>query len=65
MNMEGAKFFTSLLWGSVLVMPVMILASREVEGFEKLERYIWIPILLAVLSLAMKSILEKKNRRPK
>ena len=63
--MEGAKFFTSLLWGSVLVMPVMILASREVEGFEKLERYIWIPILLAVLSLAMKSILEKKNRRPK
>jgi len=61
--MELAKFFTSLLWGSILVMPIMILAAKEVEGFEKMDRYIWIPIILAVLSLTMKSILEKKNNR--
>lgn len=61
--MELAKFFTSLLWGSILVMPLMILVSKEVEGFEKMDMYLWIPIILAVLSLAIKSILEKKNNR--
>jgi len=61
--MEFAKFFTSLLWGSILVMPLMILLSKEVEGFEKFDHYLWIPILLSVFSLMMKTILEKKDKR--
>lgn len=61
--METAKFFTSLLWGSILVMPLMILLSKEVDGFEKLDMYLWIPILISVFSLTMKSILEKRRGR--
>jgi hypothetical protein len=60
--MEYPKFFTSLMWGAILCIPVMVLVGREVDGMEYMENFLWIPILVAMLSLTIKTIIEKKGR---
>lgn len=60
--MNWVKFFYSVFLGSVITLPVMTLAGREIEEFEGLDDYLWIPILVCILSLFMKVILERKEK---
>lgn len=60
--MEYAKFFTSLMWGSIVCIPVMVLVGREVDKLSEMTNYVWIPILTFMLSLTIKVILEKKGK---
>lgn len=60
--MNYVKFFNSLFLGAVICLPVMVLAGREVEELEGLDDFIWVPILLALLALFMKTVIEKKPK---
>lgn len=60
--MEYARFFTSLMWGSIVCIPVMVLVGREVDQLSALNDHVWIPILVGMISLTMKVLLQKKSR---
>jgi hypothetical protein len=60
--MNSVKFFHALFLGSVICLPVMVLAGREVDELKGLDDYLWIPILIALFSLFLKTVLEKKQR---
>lgn len=59
--MNWVKFFYSLFLGSIITLPVIVLAGREIEELEGLDDFVWVPILVAILALFMKTILEKKE----
>ncbi|MBI3136578.1 MAG: hypothetical protein HYZ14_18025 [Bacteroidetes bacterium] len=61
--MNYVRFFNSLFLGAVIVLPVMVIAGREVDELKGLDDYIWIPILVALLSLFLKTVIEKKKNR--
>ena len=60
--MEYARFFTSLMWGSIICIPVMVLVGREVDKLSSMTDFLWIPILVGMLSLTIKTLIEKKGR---
>ena len=60
--MDYARFFTSLMWGSIVCIPVMVLVGREVDKLSEMTNYVWIPVVMFMLSLTIKVILEKKGR---
>lgn len=60
--MNLVKFFFALFLGSVISIPLVVLAGREVEELEGLDEFVWVPILIAMLSLLMKTIFEKKKK---
>lgn len=60
--MNYVKFFNSLFLGAVITLPVMVMAGKEVEELDGLDEFIWVPIMVAVLSLFMKTIIEKKQK---
>jgi hypothetical protein len=60
--MEYVKFFTSLMWGAIICIPVMVLVGREVDGMAYMEDFVWVPILVAMISLTAKTVMEKKRR---
>jgi hypothetical protein len=60
--MNYVRFFHSLFLGSVICIPVMVVAGTEVEELEGLEDYIWVPMLVAIFALLTKTIIEKKQR---
>jgi len=60
--MNYVRFFNSLFLGAVIALPVMVMTGREVDELRGLDDYIWIPILIALLSLFMKTVIEKKDR---
>lgn len=40
----------------------MVIAGREVDELEGLDDFIWIPILIALLALFVKTVIEKKKK---
>ncbi|MBK9190775.1 MAG: hypothetical protein IPM77_04255 [Crocinitomicaceae bacterium] len=60
--MNYVKFFNSLFLGAVITLPVMVMAGKEVEELDGLDEFIWVPIMVALLSLFMKTIIEKKQK---
>ncbi|MBL7897705.1 MAG: hypothetical protein JNJ99_04140 [Crocinitomicaceae bacterium] len=60
--MNYVKFFNSLFLGAVITLPVMVMTGKEVEELEGLDDYIWVPIMVALLALFMKTVIEKKQK---
>jgi hypothetical protein len=60
--MNYVRFFHSLFLGALIILPVMVMTGREVDELNGLEDYIWIPILVALLALFMKTIFDRKQR---
>jgi len=60
--MNYVRFFNSLFLGAVITLPVMVMAGKEVDELEGLDDFIWIPIMIALLALFMKTVIEKKQK---
>lgn len=60
--MNYVRFFNSLFLGAVICLPIMVIVGREVDELRGLDELIWIPILIALLALFMKTIVEKKPK---
>lgn len=60
--MNYVRFLNSLFLGAVITLPVMVMVGKEVDELEGLDDFIWIPILVALLSLFLKTIIEKKEK---
>jgi membrane-bound acyltransferase YfiQ involved in biofilm formation len=60
--MNYVRFFNSLFLGAVITLPVMVMAGKEVDELDGLDDFIWIPIMIALLALFMKTVIEKKQK---
>lgn len=61
-SMNYVRFFNSLFLGAVITLPVMVMAGKEVDELDGLDDFIWIPIMIALLALFMKTVIEKKQK---
>ncbi|MBK7130116.1 MAG: hypothetical protein IPM74_16920 [Crocinitomicaceae bacterium] len=60
--MNYVRFFNSVFLGAIITIPIMVLTGREVDELEFLEDFYWIPIIVALLALFMKTVIEKKGK---